>query len=132
MNSQYSELHTGFPFPIHQPNRTIPMSNNNELKEWKAETKCFPLADTGDYDSWVELSNGEICLSTDESDEEELQEVADRLNALSGIPDPEQWVSEIKAENERLKKGIRHAMEHTKKNNDNAHAILHRLLNPIK
>ena len=111
-----TNLPTGCHYHPHQPNRTIPMtdedghtllrlkhtgstipmSNNNEQKEWKAETKCSPLGDTGDYNTWVELSNGEICLFTEEAEEEELQEIADKLNALSGIPDPEQWVADMK------------------------------------
>lgn len=99
---------------------------------YKAEACQAPLGETGDYDSWIELVTPNFNLQCfDPNIElEEVQELADMLNALAGIDNPAEWVEaarsisedyakrvadsiilkeendKLQAENERLKKEI--------------------------
>lgn len=65
------------------------MTNTNQLPEqepkgqWRFETKSYQIADTGDYDGHVEITNGKILLVS--KDDPESEAFANLVNALNQI-----------------------------------------------
>lgn len=68
---------------------------------------CIVENSTNDGDNNVRA----VCLisaveSLDAQDDPNAHRIVACVNALNGIEDPEKWVSEMKAENERLRKSL--------------------------
>jgi len=74
-----------------------------ENSEWKLIGHSHQIADTGDYDGYYEITNGDISIMTKDDDEEELQAVVDALNKTGCSFYQDDW---LKFENEMLKEEI--------------------------
>lgn len=77
-----------------------------EKREWTYKFHTYTLADTGDYDSYVQFTNGkDICQSCgDEMDESDAQRFCDLLNKM-----PDFWSHSqdgLEFENSQLKRQI--------------------------
>jgi hypothetical protein len=57
--------------------------------EWKFEEKRYQIADTGDYDGHVEISNnkGLVLISREEYDDGDLEALIDTMNRIDFIID---------------------------------------------
>jgi hypothetical protein len=92
-----------------------------KAQKWSFSTHTSALADTGDYDSYVQFTNGKDILQTsgDELEEEQLQQFCDLLDCM-----PDLWSHKNDAnefENSQLKKQV----EYLK-------SALEKISNPIK
>lgn len=47
---------------------------------WELKGHSHQIADTGDYDGYYEITNGDISILTKHDDDEELQPIVDVLN----------------------------------------------------
>ena len=75
-------------------------------KEWNYTENTTALADTGDYETIVQFTNGSDCLQTDgdEMEEEDLKTFCHLLNKM-----PDLWSHKLDAtefENSQLKKQV--------------------------
>jgi len=75
-------------------------------QEWNYTENTTALADTGDYETIVQFTNGLDCLETggDEMEEEELKTFCDLLNKM-----PDLWSHKLDAtefENSQLRKQV--------------------------
>lgn len=83
-------------------------------QKWSFSTHTSALADTGDYDSYVQFTNGKDILQTsgDEIEEEQLQEFCDLLDCM-----PDLWshkndanefeLSQLKKKTEHFEKALK-------------------------
>lgn len=57
------------------------MSEDNKRLKWEVKVHNYPIADTGDYDGYFEITNGSISIATrDDINEDLLWIICNRLN----------------------------------------------------
>jgi len=78
------------------------MTKSDKLN-WKLIGQSHQVADTGDYDGYYEITNGDISIYTKDDDNESLQPIVDALNNSGCIFYKDDF---FEYENRRLKEEI--------------------------